>query len=386
MKAIVQLLLREIQKIGKDHSLLLVLMIAPVLYAFFYGSIYQYKEEEKVPLAIVDDDKTPLSQTLIDQIKNLQIANVYIVSNLEDAQDAMNNGDVVGYLYIEDGLQKKMQQFKQANTVLALNASKFLPSNDLAGGVTKVVLTVGAGVRLKYFNAKGLATDVAMPEINPITADYKPLHNERSSYGQFLLPGLIALILQQTLLLGLTTSIVGDKKENEDILKVTRNPASYLAGLGSVYFLLFMLYAVFFFTINFSILEIPIKGSFWQLLMITAFFIMTVIPFGIVIGTLFKSKLVGMQIMAFSTYPIFLVTGYTWPFSSLPLILQAFSSLLPTTPFLKIYIAITQAGVSITEMPGTIIHLLILCTVYTWLAIFCINRFILKSNRSLITN
>lgn len=386
MKAIIQLLLREIQKIGKDHSLLLVLMIAPVLYAFFYGSIYQYKEEEKVPLAIVDDDKTPLSQTLIDQIKKLQIADVYVVSNLEDAQNAMNQGDCVGYLYIENGLQKKMQQFKQANTVLALNSSKFLPSNDLAGGVTKVVLTVGAGVRLKYFNAKGLVTDVAMPEINPITADYKPLHNERSSYGQFLLPGLIALILQQTLLLGLTTSIVGDKKENEEIMKITDNPANYLAGLGSVYFFLFMLYAVFFFTINFSLLEIPVKGSFLQLLLITAFFIMTVIPFGVVIGTLFKSKLIGMQIMAFSTYPIFLVTGYTWPFSSLPLILQAFSSLLPTTPFLKIYIAITQAGVSITEMPGTIIHLLILCAIYTLLAIYCINRSIFKSNKSLITN
>ena len=67
------LFFREIARIASDHSLLLTLILAPLFYAFFYGSIYINKEEEEVQLAVVDDDNSNLSRLLSQQIDHSQI-------------------------------------------------------------------------------------------------------------------------------------------------------------------------------------------------------------------------------------------------------------------------------------------------------------------------
>jgi ABC-2 type transport system permease protein len=69
--------------------------------------------------------------------------------------------------------------------------------------------------------------------------------------------------------------------------------------------------------------------------------------------------------MAFSTYPIFLITGYSWPFESLPLALQWLSNLLPTTPFIVLYTAIVQSGASLWDNPSVLLHLILLFAFYS---------------------
>src|SRR5687768_12074102 len=96
-----RLLLREVKRVAHDHSLLLTLLIAPLLYAFFYGSIYSYKTEEEVPIAVVDEDGSGLSQTLIRQIDNTQMVTVAAVTSLEKAKESMYQGHTQGFLYIE---------------------------------------------------------------------------------------------------------------------------------------------------------------------------------------------------------------------------------------------------------------------------------------------
>ena len=84
-----RLFLREAKMVAHDHSLLLTLLIAPLLYAFFYGSIYSYKVEEKVLLAVADDDKSELSRTFLQQVANMQIAAVTGAVDLRDAQEKL---------------------------------------------------------------------------------------------------------------------------------------------------------------------------------------------------------------------------------------------------------------------------------------------------------
>lgn len=370
------LFLREVAHIAKDHSLLLTLLIAPVLYAFFYGSIYINKEEEEIPMAIVDMDHSALSKQLAEQINNLQAIELVSAPGISEAQEMMYRGETQGYLIIEKGLEKKVLSLQPTTIVLAANAARFLPSSDLLSGVTQVSLTVGAGVRLKYYEMHGLNEAMAMREVMPLNLDNRPLFNERVSYGAFLLPGILALILQQTLLIGLTGSMASEREKNglRDLtLASGNNYSTLLWGKGSFYFLLFMCYAFFFLSVNFAVLKLPIRGSVINIALIMALFLFTVIPMGIWLGSLFKSQLLCVQIMAFSTYPVFLVTGYSWPFESLPVLLQWFSSLLPTTPFLKVYTSVVQQGGDLIHNVEPILHLIILWFVYTALSMLTLK-------------
>ncbi len=366
MKAIRDILLvflRELKLIGEDHSLLLTLLIAPLLYMFFYGSIYSFKEEEKVKLAVVDDDQSSLSRLLIQQINNLQMVDIFIVPSIDRAQHEMYEGVCQGYLYIDKGLEQKVLSLQQGNVVLAVNAGRFLPSSDLIASVTKMCLAVSAGVRMQYFEMKGLTEKNSLREAMPVNLDYRPMFNDRSSYGAFLLPGLLMLILQQTLLLGLAESVAAErmKKTVGSWFSITGGNILYgIIGKGLFYFFLFSCYALFVLTINFSVLHLTIAGSLTALAFIMMIFLLTLIPMAMWIGSFFKSQLLCLQIMAFSSYPIFLITGYSWPFSMLPVFIQVISSLLPTTPFMQVYISVTQQGGTLMDNVVTVLHMLAL--------------------------
>jgi ABC-2 type transport system permease protein len=368
-----QLFSREIRIITKDHSLLLTLLIAPVLYAFFYGSIYTNKEEEEVRLALVDDDRSSVSRLLSRQIDNAQAVKVVPVLSLQEAEQEMFRGNVQGYLYLEKGMEQNIYTLHQAHVVLAVNAARFLPSSDLLGSITQTCLTVGAGVRLKYLQkSEGESSAISMQEVMPVKLDYRPLYNERTSYGAFLLPGLLALILQQTLLIGLSESVSGERRNGsvpDWMGQAGNNMLIALWGKGLFYLLLFGAYAFFFLNVNFTLLKLPVRGSHIDLSVLLFLFIITLIPMAQWIGSLFRSQLLNMQFMAFSTYPIFLITGYSWPFESLPLPLQWLSNLLPTTPFIKVYQSIVQAGGSLSDNRPAVGHLFLLFLFYTLIAL-----------------
>lgn len=376
-----RLTLREAAIIAKDHSLLLTLLIAPLLYAFFYGSIYSNKEEEQVRLAVIDDDHSALSRLITQQVGNAQVTSVFVVPTVEDAKEAMYHGSCQGFLYIEEGLEKKIKSLQQGNIVLALNAARFLPSSDLLLSVNQTCLTLGAGVRLQYLQrSEGMNTDISMQEVMPVNLDYHPLYNSRSSYGAFLLPGLLALILQQTLLLGLSASVSGERNKKRTGEWMQHGISMALWGKGLFYLLLFGCYAFFFMVVNYSILDLPMRGSGWQLGILFLLFIATLIPLGQWIGSFFRMPLLNVQLMAFSTYPFFLLTGYTFPLQNIPPFLQGAAMLLPITPFLKVYQPIVQSGAGLAQHMPSVIHLVVLFFLYT-LAVLIRLRAIKKRNR-----
>jgi len=373
---------RELRIIGKDHSLLLTLLLAPLLYLFFYGSIYSYKEEEKVKLAVVDEDQSALSRLLIQQINDLQMVDVLFEPSVDQAQRQMYKGICQGYLYIDKGLGQKVLSLKQANVVLAVNAGRFLPSSDLIASLTKTCLAVSAGVRMHYFEMKGLTESASLKQAMPVNLDYRPMFNERSSYGAFLLPGLLMLILQQTLLLGLAESIASERMKNtlSEWFSHTHGNVIYaLAGKGLFYFLLYLAYALFVLIVNFPVFHLKLTAHAGTIVLLITAFILTLIPMAMLIGSFFKSQLLSLQILAFSSYPIFLITGYSWPYKMLPWGIQVISSLLPTTPFMRVYISVAQQGGTLSDNIFNLCHILALLILFAGLSFWRFKRLARKS-------
>jgi len=376
MKEVLQILKREIRNVSKDSSLFLILLLAPILYAFMYGSIYLNKGEEKVRLALIDNDGTKISRTLTEQLNSTPMIEIVPSSNISEAQEMMFQGEVQGYFYIQSGFEKNIFSLKQTNVNLVLNASRFLPSSDLLSTATKVCLTVGAGVRKTYFNKQGMGEDEAMKMTNPINMDYRPLYNSGMTYGAFLLPGLLAIILQQTLLIGVAAAFTSEREEKKllNLYQISKqNISKMIFGKSLLYFIVFMIFGFFFSVVNFSVFDVEVRGNYFDLAVVSALFIATIIVFGMLIGSFFKTKLFAFQVLVFSSYPIFLITGYSMPYQALPRFVQILSDMLPTSPFLKTYISIVQAGGSLSDNLGSVIHLVVLWIVFELLLILRIK-------------
>ena len=385
MKVIFDVLKREVRKVSKDSSLFLILLLAPILYAFIYGSIYFNKGEEKVKIALVDDDGTAISRLLTQQFDATPMIEIIPSSNLSEAKEKMYRGDVQGYFYIQSDFEKNILSQKQANVNVLLNASRFLPSSDLLSTVTKVCLTVGAGVRKTYFNKQGMGDDEAMKMTNPINMDYRPLYNSGMTYGDFLLPGLLAIILQQTLLIGVAAAFASEREENllNKLYETSKaNISKIILGKTMLYVVVFMIFGIFFSIVNFSVFGVQIRGNYWDLAVIYALFVIAITTLAMLIGSFFKTKLLVFQVLVFSSYPIFLITGYSMPYQALPKLVQGLSDLLPTSPFLKTYISIVQSGGSLSDNLNSVIHLIVLWLIFELLLIVRIRYLITKTTIS----
>jgi ABC-2 type transport system permease protein len=361
----------EMKTVLADHSVLLTVLVAPLVYVFLMGNIYLNKEVRQIPFSVVDYDKTPttlkLTQLLSSdpKIKLMETPNGY-----EEAKEEMYKLKIQGFLVFPKGFEKRLLKGESSDVKLYLNTTRFLPSNDLNRAVNTVMMTVGSGIRLHYFATKGLNPKYGMQLINPVLADVHPVYNATNNYGDYLLPGLLFFILQQTLLIGLGESFVRRRERGQlkDILqKKGAGVAAWLGGSLGYYVLLYSAYILFFFGVGFPVLDIPLRGSLPTLFTIALLFLVVVMVYTLLIASFSKKQIRIMELLAFTSYPLFLLSGYSWPVYAMPKPLQWLASIIPTTPMMDAVTKLCAEGTGLGPVLGDFRQLLIMLLVSTLL-------------------
>jgi ABC-2 type transport system permease protein len=390
LKSIIDVIKREVGIIIKDRDLIIILLISPIFYAFFYASFYMYKTEANVPVVIVDNDHTETSRTFIRFLDSHQLVEVKeTVPDYATAQDRIYKMSAFGIINIPERFEANLKSGQGADLGVYLNTSRFLISNDINKAINEVVGYMNAGIKLHFFESQGLSFEQAKEVIEPVSADVKPLFNPTEAYGDFLLPGLLILILQQTLLMGLAQSMA---KENEEkTLKDLYSTAGHsmwatITGKGFFYFALYAAYALFIFAGPFSIFKINLKGNYFALAVMTALLFISVIYISIFIASFFDRKIYSLQFFVFTSYPVFLASGYAWPLISMPTSIKLLTQLLPSTPFLNAYVRITQMGGSWQHIFPEFIHLAALTLIGLILTRIRLKIFIKKQNLGPVTS
>jgi ABC-2 type transport system permease protein len=367
IKGLFAVLKRETAIIIKDVDIITIILLSPLFYSFFYSSIYTNKSETDVPVVVVDMDHSTLSKSLIRNLDAHQLVKVNeVVSDYSEAIDRVYKFEDHGIIYIPKDFESNLKKGIGTELKVYLNTTRFLISNDINKAVTEVTSTIAAGVKLKYFQAQGFSIEQAREIIEPLKGEVKPLFNPTESYGDFLIPGLLVLVLQQTLLMGLAESIAKER-ENKTLhnLWETSNKSIWAAitGKSLYYFLIYAAYAILFFVVHFSIFKINFKGDVLAASVLTVLFLASVIYISIFISSFFNRKIISLQVFAFTTYPVFLVSGYPWPFQAMPKVLYYFAMILPSTPYLNAFNRITQMGAGWNDVVPEVFHLLILCII-----------------------
>ncbi len=364
MKSFLNIFKREVAFISGDLSIILTIIGAPLLYSFFLGSIYMFKDVEKNDFALVDMDHTATSRQIGRFMGSSQKINLkYECVDYTEAVDKLYRLDVQGFLIIPKGFEANLKKGEGSDVRIFLNTSRFLPSNDINKGLTNVFLTVGAGVRLKYYQASGLTYKYAMENAAPVLPEIHSVYNVNNNYGDFLLPGLFLLILQQTLLIGLGESIADERKHKNIgkwIAMAGGNVFKAMHAKGLFYILHYFAMTFFFLVVVFHAFNVSIGSQYLYLALISFVFIMAVFYYTMFFSSFFKTPGGLMEFYAFTTYPIFLVTGYSWPKTEMPLILQWIADSIPTTPFFNAFLEITQQNTPADKLNSYLIHLLIL--------------------------
>jgi len=372
MNAIKKIFLREAGILLNDRDILIITLIVPLTYVIFYGSLYYYKTQTKEPVVIVDRNHSALSRSFIRDIDANEYASVVrVTGDMEQARDMFYRGNAQAIVQIPENFEQDIESGKGTTVPAYLNTSRFLIANDLNKALSQVAFTFGDGVQITYFESRGANMEQSMRLVEPLRLDFRPMFNTSESYGNFILPGLLPLILCQALLFALSESFSRERETKSlgELYKMSgENIRSAIFGKGAFYLVFFSAFSLFTFVIYFSFFKLNMNGNMFALAVITLLALASVIFMGFFVSSFFREKIVSFQFLVFTSYPFFFITGLSWPTLALPSPIKAFALLLPTTPYLQSVMRLTQMGGSWSDVWQQLSLLVILCAGYYMLA------------------
>lgn len=373
---------REIVSLYKDPDIRILVLIAPLFYSIFYASIYLNKTESDIPVAVVDGCASTLSRKYISDLNAHQLIEVTATpSNISEAELLLKAEKVQGVIVVPNDFEAQLKAGRHATVKVILNTQRFLHSNDINKAVNEIGFEYATESRRKIFALKGVQPALSAEMTEPVNPELRFLFNPVITYGDFLIPGILMLVLQQTLVLGLGMSMAKERQDGHIARwfeNAKHSTSAALTGKTGVYFVIFTTYAFFFITFHFSFFSIPSAAPVLQTLVMTALFIFANLSFGVLVGSFFRDKLGVLHVIAFTSYPIFFLTGYAWPDVAFPEALKLLGDLFPLKPFIAAFIKTYRMGADISTVIPELRHLFILAVVYSLLAYGRMRKTFLK--------
>ena len=337
--------LETFKGIFSDKGVLLLLMIAPIIYGFFYPWPYSTEVIDHVPVGIIDYDNSNLSQTVVRYASASPQLDTKRFLNEQDAKRAIWADEIAGYMVIPSGLEQQVLSGKSESVSVLGNGGYFLLNKNVQMGFLKAVSTVSAGIEIKKNVAQGVYPVTAKANTQAVPLQIIPLYNQTEGYGAYIVPAVSILILQQTLLMS-TTMLIGTWYEQRRHMSSIRGWLGRISALSACSFVI----GCFYYGWAFELHHYPRGQNMLGSLLFLLIFCPTVATLGCVLGLWFRQRERGMQILIFSSLPMFFISGYPWPANQLPEFLQIIRWLIPTTPAINTSVQLNQMGASVSQI------------------------------------
>ncbi|TWI77333.1 ABC-2 type transport system permease protein [Desulfobotulus alkaliphilus] len=360
----------EALRILKDPGILLLFFGVQLIYPAVYPLPYRAEVLRNVPIAIVDQDRTPVSRQLtrmVDASETVQVAGHF--PDFEAARKAFIQREVSGILIIPPDFTPNIRKGRTATLPLYCDGSYFLVYRQVAMGVQQSAGTLSAGIEIQRLTATGLTKKQAMAARDPLPLINVFLFNPAGGYGAYIVPAVLVLILHQTLLIGIGM-LGGTQREYGDKTAIPENSSATGRTLGRifVYFPLYCLHIVWFFGILFRIYRYPQRADLWELFFFLVPFLLATICLGLCLRHLFRERASAMMALLFTSIPILFLSGFSWPVEAIPEPLRILSQFLPATPGIGGFLKLNHMGADFYTIKPEFIQLWLQALIYFILA------------------
>lgn len=384
---IVEIWLNEYKVIFHDTGVITLFFIAVAIYPVLYLLAYENELVKEVPVVVVDNDDSELSRKLIsmlDATDEVEIA--YKVTNFNDAKQLFDESKVYGVINIPDNFDDNIYQSITATVSVYADASYLIIYKQIMTAANYSVGYLGAGVEIQRMISKKNQLEEAMIDRDPLPIETYSLYNPRGGYASYVMPSVLLLILQQTLLLGL--GLLGgtskEKGEKHFLAPLGVKPGlalSTVIGKSLAYYTIYLLNAIYVFVIIFRIFNLPFRGNYFEIFVFITPFIFAVIYMGITIASFFRKREHALIILLFTSIPFVFLSGFSWPLEAMPLWEQYLAELIPSSPAIKGFLALSQRGAHFSDIFHYWIHLWVLLIVYLASASLLMRSLLLRKEK-----
>lgn len=369
----IKIFLNELKRIFTDAGVIIFFFVVPLLYPVLYSWLYNNEVVREVPTVIVDNSKTSLSRELIRRLDaSPELKVVDYKGSVEEARLLMMSQDAHGIINIPSSFAKDINTHQQTVVGLYADMSSMLYYKSLLTSLTNVTLDMGNDITVSMMNAQTEREEAISTA--PLTYEAIPIFNSPGGYGCFLIPAVLMLVIQQTLLLGIGLVSGTIREKNKDHRLLSDNEIHY--GVFRILlvkaFSYFLVYAVMSCYITMAIphmFKFIQLADFWQIILILIPYILAAIFFSFTLSCIMRQREHVMLIIVFTSVPLLFLSGIPWPGSALNAPLKAVSYLFPSTFGINAFVKANSMGASLTDIMFELKALWIQVAVYFTLAI-----------------
>lgn len=345
---------REMRGTITDEGVLIFCVIVPLLYPLLYSWIYNNEVVRDVPVAVVDLSHSHASREFIrhfDAGSDTKVA--YYCVSLEEAKNLTAKQQVHGTLYFPEDFERRLYRGEQSMVSVYCDMSLMLTYKAIYQTAQAVASEMNAHIQV----AQSVDFTKRDNEVTtkPLDFDEVPIFNTTGGYGNAILPGVLMLILQQTLLLGIGLA-AGTARENnryKDLVPISKHYNGIfriVLGKSSCYFMIYMVMGAYLALVIPCIFHFTSLVSAQAIIGLLVPYILACIFFGMMLSCLVRYRENVMLLVVFTSVPFLFMTGVSWPQSNIPGFWQGVSCIIPSTFGVRGFLRISSMGGTLQDI------------------------------------
>ena len=323
-----RLVIKEFLQSFRDKRMIFFIFVTPILQLVLFGYVATF-DVNNITTAFYDLDKTYESRELERRLRSSGYFSIdYRPESPGEVRDLLDRGKALCVIQINRDFAKDVKRGIPTQVQVLVDGTD---SNTAMIALSYVNTVIG-----KY--AKDKAGPAITAKATKIDFRTRVWYNPDLRSRNYMVPGVIALIIMLTCLMLTSMAIVREREVGtmEQLMVTPVRPLELILGktvpfaaVGFFDMTLVTLAGVFWF-------EIPIKGAFLFLFLCTAVYLLPVLGIGLFISTISKTQQQAMMATFFFFQPSILLSGFATPIENMPEVFQYITYVNPLRYFLVI--------------------------------------------------
>jgi len=333
---------KEFIQMRRDRLTLVIMIGLPVVQLLLFGYAIQ-TDVRHLPTVVLDESRTPESRDLVAAFENT--GNFRIIGHVDGRPSldrAIARGDAQAGIVVPYDYPRRLARGQPATVQVIVDAADPLSSQS--------AIAAAAGVA-QVRNLLVLSRAARRSSV-PLEARVRPRYNPGLRSPNYIVPGLVGVILTITMVLVTAMAIVRERERGtlEQLIVTPITKTELMLGKIVPYVGVGVVQMTTVLVVGRYVFDVPLTGNVALLYAVALLFVVASLAFGLVISTLVRTQQQAIQLSFFFVLPNILLSGFMFPRQAMPLFFQWVGLLLPLTHFLKVLRGILLKGVGLDAL------------------------------------
>ena len=345
---------RETHLVFTDIGVLLFFFALPLAYPIVYTLIYNPEIVKKIDTVVVDNSRSAESRELVRELGATQGVNIVgYAADMGEARRAMMEKKCYGVLEIPSDYGRRIGRGEQAVTSFYCDMPLLLRFRQYLFAMTDVQMNEVTRITSQRLADGGLLTS----SIGGLPVDSQPnfLGDVTQGFASFVMPGIVVLILQQSMLLGITM-ISGTSRDRRrrnggtDPLDYDADPTATVLGKSLCYMMIYLPLSYYILEIVPYMFSLPHVGRFMDFMPMIFVMLLATSFLGQTLQIFVRERESSLLVIVFTSVVFLFLSGLTWPRYAFNKFWLMVSDLIPATFGMEGLIRINSNGASLADV------------------------------------